>query len=162
MSVHLLQPTRTEWPALLRQRAYRGMPAEPGALPSRVLVDQFLLGLHPTRLGYRYGMPFLIVDDTTNRIVGNIGGKGWLPDEEEVEIGYEVADAYRGRGLMTAALRALQRMAREDRVSLLAHVERDNQSSRRVLEKCGFAMEALVSLPDSLLLERWAWSPDED
>ncbi len=159
--VCLLQPDPVEWPRLLREGTFRGLPIASEALPSRNLVEQYLLGVVDAPLGYKYGTPFLIVWEAEGLIVGNIGGKGLLPDEDEVELGYQTAPAYEGRGIMTAALGAMQLMARQDGLGLLAHVERDNQASRRVLEKAGFTCEALVRLPASLLLERWSWSSDQ-
>ncbi|THH41587.1 GNAT family N-acetyltransferase [Neolewinella litorea] len=158
--IRLLQPAPNEYRHLLRTRSLDGCRVIPDALPEWVIVDQGLRGVTDHPLSYRYSIPFLILCTDRNTIVGNIGGKGWLPEEEEVELGYHMAAAFRGRGYMTAAIAAVQHLARQDRISLLAHLETDNEASRAVLRRNGFTREALVELPDSLLLERWSWSPD--
>ncbi|WP_157974275.1 GNAT family N-acetyltransferase [Lewinella sp. IMCC34183] len=162
MTVRLLQPLHREWADVIRHQRYRGYPAEEGALPERVLIKQYLLGAGDDPLSYRYGVPFLVLVEEHGKIVGNVGGKGWLPDEEEVEVGYQTARDYRGRGIMTAALKIFRRKAEADEISLIAHIEQTNGPSRRVLQKSGFSYDAMVRLPDSLLLERWGWSPDQD
>ncbi|NJB85229.1 RimJ/RimL family protein N-acetyltransferase [Lewinella marina] len=159
--IRLLQPPAPEFRQLVKARRYGNFKVAVDALPDWLILDQGLRGLindHP--LAYRYGVPFLIVYEAENAIVGNIGGKGWLPEEQEVELGYHTARAYRGRGIMTAAIAAVQELAREDGLGLLAHVEMENAGSRRVLIRNGFTREAIVELPDSLQLERWGWSPD--
>jgi RimJ/RimL family protein N-acetyltransferase len=61
----------------------------------------------------------------------------------EAELGYVVAPAARGRGIATAALRALTRWAFEDqdlaRATLIIDVA--NAGSQKVAERCGYALE---------------------
>jgi RimJ/RimL family protein N-acetyltransferase len=63
-----------------------------------------------------------------------------------VEVGYWIARSQWGRGVASEAL--AQFLQLEPRRPLLAHVATHNLASRRVLEKCGFTVEALV--PDAL------------
>ena len=63
----------------------------------------------------------------------------------DVEVGYWLARSYWGRGVATEALK--QFLALEPRRPLIAHVATHNPASRRVLEKCGFAVEREVENP---------------
>ena len=63
----------------------------------------------------------------------------------DVEVGYWLARSYWGRGVATEALK--QFLALEPRRPLIAHVATHNPASRRVLEKCGFAVEREVKDP---------------
>jgi RimJ/RimL family protein N-acetyltransferase len=64
----------------------------------------------------------------------------------DVEVGYWIARSQWGRGVASEAL--AQFLQLEPRRPLVAHVATHNLASRRVLEKCGFTVEALV--PDAL------------
>ena len=59
-----------------------------------------------------------------------------------VEVGYWIARSQWGRGVASEAL--AQFLQLEPRRPLVAHVATHNLASRRVLEKCGFTVEALV------------------
>ncbi|WLW56021.1 GNAT family N-acetyltransferase [Streptomyces sp. YU58] len=73
-------------------------------------------------------------------VVGNAAVYG-EPGEREVT--YWVDRAYWGRGIATAALRAL--LAEVPERPLYARAAADNAGSRRVLEKCGFRLTARAS-----------------
>ena len=71
---------------------------------------------------------------------------GFLRDGAgDVEVGYWIARSCWGRGVASEAL--AQFLALEPRRPLVGHVATHNVASRRVLEKCGFTLEALV--PDA-------------
>ena len=154
--ISLLHPTREELKhLLLRANAepFRGHAIAEGALPPRTVTDASLR-LSPADVrGYRWTAPFLILCDGV--IVGSIGGKGLLEDEEEVELGYNVAPAYQRRGIATAAVGSCVDKLRSEGYWPLAHVEPQNLPSRRALHRNGFVVEVVVRLPDSLDLERW-------
>ena len=86
-----------------------------------------------------WGTRFFLFD---GELVGWGGFKG-PPSGGAVEIGYEIAAARQGRGLATAAARAMLAEAfadpRVDRV--LAHTLPERNASNHVLQKCGFAFE---------------------
>jgi RimJ/RimL family protein N-acetyltransferase len=66
-------------------------------------------------------------------------------DAGEVELGYLVAPAARGRGVATAILRELTRWAFEQgalRSELVIDV--DNPASERVAERCGYVREGVL------------------
>ncbi|MGH3306595.1 MAG: GNAT family N-acetyltransferase [Nocardioides sp.] len=69
--------------------------------------------------------------------VGTIGPLG-PPENGEVEVGYGLVEAARGRGLATEALRALLAETDAAGVRVRAGVRPDNGASLRVLAGCGF------------------------
>ena len=72
----------------------------------------------------------IVVD---GEVAGTIGSWG---DPGEREVTYWIGRSFWGKGIATAALRAL--LAVEPTRPLRARVASDNVASRRVLEKCGF------------------------
>lgn len=79
-----------------------------------------------------------------------IGGIGFQPQDDvyrkSAEIGYWVAEPYWGRGIATAAVRAMTRYAFEhfDMARLYAYVFEGNRASERVLEKVGYTYEGTM------------------
>jgi RimJ/RimL family protein N-acetyltransferase len=75
-------------------------------------------------------------------LVGWGGFKG-PPDEGVVEIGYEIAESRRGRGLATAAAQAMvaAAFAGEQVMRVIAHTVPERNASNRVLEKVGFSYD---------------------
>jgi [ribosomal protein S5]-alanine N-acetyltransferase len=75
-------------------------------------------------------------------LVGWGGFKG-PPREGVVELGYEIAESHRERGLATAAVRAIVAEAfADDRVdAVIAHTLTESNASNRVLEKVGFRFD---------------------
>ena len=83
---------------------------------------------------------------------------GWFclkPDrlDPRAELGYRLRRAAWGRGLATEGGRRLVRHAFEGvgLDGLTAHALAANRASRRVLEKCGFALEGRFTYPPELL-----------
>ena len=73
------------------------------------------------------------------------------------EIGYGIAPAHEGRGVMTAAIAALLPMLRADgHRGLTAATGVDNPGSQRVLEKNGFVPDGTRDDPEDGLLNLWA------
>jgi RimJ/RimL family protein N-acetyltransferase len=64
----------------------------------------------------------------------------------ELELGYIVAPAARGRGVATAILRQLTRWAFAEAGALRAYllIETGNAASRRVAERCGYVQEGVM------------------
>jgi ribosomal-protein-alanine N-acetyltransferase len=89
--------------------------------------------------------PRLFVAGEPPELVGWGGFKG-QPREGVVELGYEIAERRRGRGLATAAVRAMVAEAfADDRVdAVIAHTLPEQNASNRVLEKVGFLHEGEV------------------
>lgn len=94
------------------------------------------------------GAPYVLgVYLRTGELVGHVGLSPYHDDT--VEIGYAIGDAYQGRGLATAAVRAMLAVARE-RFGLgevLGIVAAENHGSRRVLERAGFTFAAEAERP---------------
>lgn len=96
----------------------------------------------------RHGRPVhWVIRDRDERLIGGCG----LDDElmatfRRAELGYWLAEAQRGRGVMTSVVRSVARHAFEefDLIKLTAHVFASNTASARVLEKCGFTDEGYL------------------
>ena len=75
-------------------------------------------------------------------VIGDCGEVSWPDEDGVVEIGYGLAQPFRGNGYATEAAEGMCRWlfseARATAVSATG-VDRDNVASRRVLEKLGFA-----------------------
>jgi RimJ/RimL family protein N-acetyltransferase len=85
------------------------------------------------------GRAFLIIDDD-GRIAGECGTKSQPNSDGVVEIGYGLAAPSRGKGLGTAAVRALVGELRDDPAvrGIEAEVHIGNEPSLRILESLGF------------------------
>jgi RimJ/RimL family protein N-acetyltransferase len=90
------------------------------------------------------GYLFLAAD----ALVGNGGYKG-PPDDGAVEIGYEIAPAFRGRGLATEAARALvaHALARPEVRLVRAHTLPEENPSTSVLRKIGMRFVLETAAP---------------
>jgi [ribosomal protein S5]-alanine N-acetyltransferase len=88
--------------------------------------------------GESWGTRFFVTDGAPE-LVGWGGFKG-APRNGVVELGYEIAEARHGRGLATAAVRAMvaEAFADERVVAVVGHTLAERNASNRVLEKVGF------------------------
>ena len=88
-----------------------------------------------------WGTRFFVAGEPPE-LVGWGGFKG-PPRDGVVEAGYEIAEGRRGRGLATAATRALlgEAFADERVERVIAHTLSERNASNRVLEKAGFRYE---------------------
>jgi RimJ/RimL family protein N-acetyltransferase len=96
-------------------------------------------------IGVRPETSFAI--DVGGAVVGGIGFR-IQTDVERVgaELGYWVGEAYWGRGIATAAVRAVTEhaMATHGLLRMFALPFAPNRASARVLEKAGFALEGVM------------------
>lgn len=90
---------------------------------------------------------FAIVERETSRLVGAVGLNApelsQVADEDEMELGYWVGTPYQGKGYATEASQEVIRYGFENlqlRVIWATYFS-DNESSRRVQEKLGFAFQ---------------------
>ena len=99
---------------------------------------------------------YLPVLKKTKTLLGSCGYKG-DPKNGMVEIGYEVAEAYRGWGLATEMAKALIKNAfNSDEVKYVqAHTLAVENESGSVLKKCG--MEKMEELEDPEDGKIWRW-----
>ncbi|QLQ39422.1 GNAT family N-acetyltransferase [Micromonospora robiginosa] len=90
------------------------------------------------------GCAYAIADPDTDRLLGGIGLTRLAPARGDFEIGYWVAPWARGRGVATAATRALGERAfaaGAARLELLTH--RQNEPSQRAALACGYRYEGV-------------------
>jgi ribosomal-protein-alanine N-acetyltransferase len=96
----------------------------------------------------RYGFGrWAVVLKANSRIVGMAGLK-FLPERQEVDLGYRLLPEYWGMGLATEASLACLRFGLETlhlpRIIGLVHPA--NVQSTRVLEKCGMTFEKMIEI----------------
>ena len=97
----------------------------------------------------------LFVEPGEKRLIGFGGYKG-EPRESTVEIGYALAEAYRGAGRATEAARELIRRAQAAGVNrVIAHTLPERNPSTRLLERLGFRMAEEVVDPEDGTVWRW-------
>lgn len=80
-----------------------------------------------------------------DRVIGMCGFNYWIRRDYRASIGYDLARAYWGRGIMTEAVRGVIRFGFEymglNRIEADADIH--NLASHRVLEKAGFQREGI-------------------
>ena len=98
---------------------------------------------------------YLVVYVPENVLVGSCGFKGQPSQGGVVEIGYEVSEAYRNRGLATEVAGGLIQFAfsHESVKKVIAHTLSENNASASVLKKNG--MQCVTSFDDPE--EGWLW-----
>ena len=99
------------------------------------------------------------VDEATQRLVGS-GGYAAPPAERTVEIGYEVAPEFRGRGLGVAAARALveHAVASGEVDHVVAHTLPGPNASTGVLASLGFTHVDDEEDPGVGTVWTWRWT----
>ncbi len=100
---------------------------------------------------------YLIVHRKDVRLIGTCGYKGSPGFNGDVEIGYEIADAYQGQGLATDAARALVKHAFDTpEVNFIsANTLAEVNASNHLLQKLGFQFVGEeVDLEDGKI---WEW-----
>jgi ribosomal-protein-alanine N-acetyltransferase len=99
------------------------------------------------------------VDHTTGRLLGS-GGFAAPPAERTVEIGYEIAPEFRGRGFGAAAARALvERAVASGEVDhVLAHTLPGPNPSTGVLVSHGFEHTDDQEDPEVGVVWEWRWT----
>jgi ribosomal-protein-alanine N-acetyltransferase len=99
------------------------------------------------------------VDPATGRLLGS-GGFAAPPVDRAVEIGYEVAPEFRGRGFGTAAARALvdRGVASGEVDHVVAHTLPGPNASTGVLVSLGFEHVADRKDPEVGTVWEWRWT----
>jgi [ribosomal protein S5]-alanine N-acetyltransferase len=122
----------------------------------------FREALRPTRDARRersgdptWGARFFVTGDPPE-LVGWGGFKG-PPLDGVVELGYEIAESRRERGLATAAVRAMvaEAFADDGVEAVIAHTLAERNASNRVLEKVGFRFDGEARERDTTV---WRYS----
>lgn len=125
-----------------------------GALPPAQVVSRVLaqldVGTPP-----RWCVPFLIV--SRNTVLGTCRFRA-APVDGSVEIGYEVAESQRGRGIATAAVSLLLQSATSSGCvrRVVARILPDNVASSKVVSRLGFAQGGLLIDDDGETVLLWA------
>lgn len=100
---------------------------------------------------------YLVIHQRDVRLIGTCGYKGTPSLAGEVEIGYEIAEAYQGQGLATEAAAALVQNAfsSEGVRYITANTLAEKNASNHLLQKIGFQFVAEhLDLEDGLI---WEW-----
>jgi ribosomal-protein-alanine N-acetyltransferase len=92
-----------------------------------------------------------------NGLLVGSGGYVGPPRDHEVEIGYEIAPGFRGKGYGLGAAAALVEQAFRTRQvkAVIAHTVATEGASTRVLARLGFVNEAEVPDPQQGAIWRW-------
>lgn len=100
---------------------------------------------------------YLPVHKEDNKLIGSCGYKGRPDENGAVEIGYEIKEDYRNRGLATELAKALiqQAFAQEEVKTVQAHTLGEMNPSSRVLSKCGFVKTAELNDEDHGTIWKW-------
>lgn len=106
---------------------------------------------------------YLFVDRRKGALIGNGGYSGEPNTAGEVEVGYEVASAYRNLGYASEAVRALVDNALQvsEVTAVIAHTLAAENASVRVLRKVGFQWDGEMDSEDAGAIWRWKIIRDE-
>lgn len=108
-------------------------------------VERFIVNQREHWEKYGYGN-WGVLPDGEKEIVGWVGLQ-YLPELNEVEVGYLLDSPFWGKGFATEAARAsLEFAERFDFARVIALVHPDNLASRRVVEKCGMVYTETIHL----------------
>jgi [ribosomal protein S5]-alanine N-acetyltransferase len=130
-----------------------------GALPPNFILEQAASAINRGEPAFWHA-PRLFVVEELSMAVGTGGFKG-APSNGGVEIGYNVAESYRGKGYATEAVRLLVReaLAQPEVSHVDAETAVDNIASRRVAEKAGFVHVEQRQTASDGLVDRWLFKP---
>lgn len=120
-----------------------GFPAQDGIAGALEEMEQYVIGLFERRDGMRWGL----APAGTEALIGTAGVFRWSDaPEPHAEIGYDLAPAWWGRGLMAEAVTAIVDYAfgTLGLAYLEAMVIDGNDRSRRALERAGFRHTGLL------------------
>ena len=148
--LHALHENRSGFAELIGSPVPDGWPEFPEAID--FTLEQLLNAPETDRA---WSMQFF-VDAATGRLLGS-GGFVGPPVDRTVEIGYEVAPEFRGRGFGTAAARALveRAVAGGEVDHVIAHTRPGPNASTGVLASLGF--EHVADHPDPEIGTAWEW-----
>lgn len=153
--IELVQLTREELLDLSESRpAYRFAAAPEGALPPAHVADRALKQLEAGVAAF-WCVPFLIVETPEGNIVGGCTFKD-APSNGNVEIAYGVAKPARGRGVATAAIRQMLKLAADNSVrQVIAEILPSNIASSKAVSRLGFTEIGSFVDTDGETVVRW-------
>ncbi len=102
-------------------------------------------------------LSYLIVLKAENILIGSCGYKGGPTPDGTVEIGYELAETYRGKGLAKELAKALVQNAFSDKNinKVVAHTLAETNASGSILKYCGMVKTAELADPEDGLIWKW-------
>lgn len=123
----------------------------------------WLARVRTTLAGDPWALSYSVIERNGGASVGGCAFKGPPDVDGMVEIAYGIDPEHRGRGYATEVARALTEFAFADqRVRVVrAHTRLDNETSARVLAKCGFVRIGEVVDPEDGLVLRWERPRDQ-
>ena len=113
--------------------------------------DEYAKEAEKVKQGYaaynRRFILFLLIEKSSQKIIGRCGLHNWNVDHQRAEIGYTMSDSlYKQKGLMTEAVEAILTYGFENlklnRIEAL--VATDNTPSLKIIEKFNFKKEGLL------------------
>nr|BFE76383.1 hypothetical protein GCM10020092_096840 [Actinoplanes digitatis] len=110
---------------------------------TRAQAESYVGDVAPGMFAFGGGL-YAIADPVTDRLLGGVGLDKVVPNRGQAELGYWVGPWARGRGVATAAVRALTEHSFHtgvERIELLTH--RENPLSQRVALANGFGLEGV-------------------
>lgn len=147
----------SDWAALSRALGGIDMADHWLHFPEAMIWMRDYLQEHPDEAGW---WSYLVVHRQDARLIGTCGYKGMPAPDGTVEIGYEIADHYQGKGLATELARSLvwHAFMHDAVTAVLAHTLAEKNASVSVLRKLGFVFtEELFDLEDGKI---WQWRLD--
>lgn len=89
---------------------------------------------------------FELYDRDSNNLIGACGYHTWYPQHERAEIGYHLAEGYRGIGLMSEAMPDILKFGFTEMElnRIEAQIEPHNLQSIRLIRKMGFRFEGYL------------------
>ncbi|MEZ4895061.1 MAG: GNAT family N-acetyltransferase [Saprospiraceae bacterium] len=152
-----LKPVSQDWGSLSQLLGGVDMADHWLHFPEAMIWMRDYLQENETELGW---WNYLIVHRKDVRLIGTCGYKGSPSLQGEVEIGYEIAEAYQGQGLATEAARALVEYAfgYEDVQFVSANTLPEKNASNTLLQKLGFQFTGEeMDIEDGKV---WTWRLD--
>lgn len=145
----LREARRADFPAFASIMMDPERPLPPGPVDAKTAWRIFEAGMGAWMID---GVGFWMMEErATGAVVGSIGGFRREPrtgpdDTDDVELGWSLVRAFRGRGMATEAGRAMVEhlFATTKPPRVIAHIDHDNPSSIRVAEKLGMRYEREV------------------
>lgn len=90
--------------------------------------------------------PWGIHHKQDNKLIGTIDFVRWIPEDRLAEIGYVIAPAYWGKGIITEAAQKIILFGFNNMnlIRVEAKCYKENVGSQRVMEKCGMSLEGTI------------------
>ena len=90
--------------------------------------------------------PYVIVDESEDRIVGFIDLKNIDWTIPKTQIGFYIDEAYEGKGIISKAISKIIEYCFDEKgfEKLFMHIHPENLAAKKVAENCGFELEGTI------------------